>query len=111
MDFAFCPTMEKSVVTPGQAPKLIFPTPKIHFSYNKYCFRMFDSSVAMSREERRSRAFTHTVFSLGDTRVPTAGDEGRGANSHGCGAAACEAKPVRPSPRRGTLTGTLRETA
>lgn len=41
---------DKSMVTPGQAPKFIFPTPKIHFSYNKYCFRKFDNSVACLRK-------------------------------------------------------------
>lgn len=41
---------DKSMVTPGQAPKFIFPTPKIHFSYNKRCFGKFDNSVACLRK-------------------------------------------------------------
>lgn len=54
---------DKSMVTPGQALKFIFPTPKIHFSYNKYCFRKFDNSVAVSQEEHRSQVSAQTILS------------------------------------------------
>lgn len=92
---------DKSMVTPGQALKFTFPTPKIHFSYNKHCFRKFDSSVAVSQEEHGSRVFAQTILSLGCCCVHLAGQDWRGKSRHGCGAVASEAKPAGPAPWEG----------
>lgn len=89
------------MVTPGQALKFTFPTPKIHFSYNKHCFRKFDSSVAVSQEEHGSRVFAQTLLSLGCCCVHLAGQDWRRKSRHGCGAVASEAKPAGPAPWEG----------
>lgn len=100
--------MDKSMVTPGQAPTFTFPTPKIHFSYNKYCFRKFDSPVAVSQEERGSREFAQTILSLGCCSVHMAGRTGGGGKA----VMGVERWPLKPNqlallPGRNILIGTL----